>query len=105
MHTLIGAEMLKEDFSQTVVDVCLYHHEQPNGDGYTEKLCLKDIPEGALIVKVADEYDALVSKRTYKSNYDKPLALQIMDSDSKKFKLDDGYFKKLVSALDEGLEI
>ena len=105
MHTLIGTEMLKNDFSKTIQDICLYHHEQPNGTGYIIGLPLSAIPEAALIVKVADEYDALVSKRSYKSNYDKNVAISIMKNDCQTMKIDDGYFAKLKNALNNGFEV
>ena len=43
----------------------LYHHEALNGSGYPSGLTQKDIPFVARIIRVADEYDALVTKRHY----------------------------------------
>lgn len=94
-HTLIGYEMLKEDFSDIVCNIALYHHEQPNGSGYVNSLPLSKIPREALLVQVADVYDALISKRNYKSNYNSDTALAIMKNDSKNLKLDDEYLGRL----------
>lgn len=46
----------------------LCHHEALNGTGYPNGLTKKDIPYIAQIVRVADEYDAIVSKRQYKTH-------------------------------------
>ena len=43
----------------------LYHHEALNGTGYPQGLTKKDIPYVAQIIRVADEYDAIVTKRQY----------------------------------------
>ena len=45
-----------------------YHHEALDGTGYPQGLVKKDIPYEAQIIRVADEYDALVHKRQYKSH-------------------------------------
>lgn len=45
-----------------------YHHESLNGTGYPEGLTRKDIPFECQIIKIADEFDAIVSKRQYKSH-------------------------------------
>jgi putative two-component system response regulator len=68
-HTTIGAALLEGS------DVCLLqlassiakaHHEKWDGSGYPEGLRGEDIPEAAMIVAVADVYDALASDRTYR---------------------------------------
>ena len=43
-----------------------YHHERYNGKGYPENLKGTDIPEIARIISVADAYDAMTSKRSYR---------------------------------------
>lgn len=42
------------------------HHEKWDGNGYPQKLSGEDIPLSARIMAVADVFDALVSKRSYK---------------------------------------
>ena len=46
----------------------LYHHEALNGTGYPNHVTEKDIPLEGQIIRVADEFDAIVSKRQYKSH-------------------------------------
>lgn len=43
-----------------------YHHERYDGHGYPERLKGDDIPELARIIAVADAYDAMTSKRSYR---------------------------------------
>lgn len=45
-----------------------YHHEALNGAGYPDGLTKKDIPFEGQIIRVADEFDAIASKRQYKSH-------------------------------------
>ena len=46
----------------------IYHHEALDGSGYPRGLTKKDIPLEGQIIKVADEFDAIASKRQYKSH-------------------------------------
>lgn len=46
----------------------LYHHEALNGSGYPNGIVRKNIPIEGQIIRVADEFDAIVSKRQYKSH-------------------------------------
>lgn len=101
IHTRIGYEILRKNFSEIVSNIALYHHERPNGSGYSDSLPLSKIPKEALLVQVADIYDALISKRRYKNNYDTKAALAIMKNDSKNFKIDDEYFEILQKILKE----
>ena len=43
------------------------HHERIDGRGYPDGLSGQEICIGAKIVAVADAFDAIVSKRTYRS--------------------------------------
>ncbi len=45
-----------------------YHHERYDGKGYPEGLKGTDIPEIARIISVADAYDAMSSKRSYRDS-------------------------------------
>ena len=68
-HTKIGYEMcMKNEKLRPYAAGPLYHHEALNGSGYPQGLIKKDIPYEGQIIRVADEYDAIVSKRQYKSH-------------------------------------
>ncbi len=43
-----------------------FHHERYDGKGYPEGLKGEEIPEMARIIAVADAYDAMTSKRSYR---------------------------------------
>ena len=64
----------------------LYHHEALNGTGYPNGLFRKDIPIEGQIIRVADEFDAIVSKRQYKSHIDISEALKLVISDTQPLK-------------------
>lgn len=65
-HTTLGHEMCMKDLKlRPYADGALYHHEGLNGSGYPQGLTKKQIPYVAQIIRVADEYDAIVTKRQY----------------------------------------
>jgi putative two-component system response regulator len=43
-----------------------WHHERFDGKGYPDGLSGTDIPEEARIIAVADSYDAMTSRRSYR---------------------------------------
>lgn len=68
-HTTLGYKMCMDDPKLRPYSAgCLYHHEALNGTGYPNGLTKKNIPLEGQIIKVADEFDAIVSKRQYKSH-------------------------------------
>lgn len=74
-HTIYGCELLERfkqedsEFYTYCYDICRYHHERYDGNGYPDKLVGEDIPIWAQVVSIVDVYDALVSKRVYKMPY------------------------------------
>lgn len=68
-HTSIGHKICMNDLKlRPYAAGTIYHHEALNGTGYPNALVKKDIPYEGQIIRVADEYDAIVSKRQYKSH-------------------------------------
>ena len=68
-HTTLGYDMcMKDPKLRPYALGALCHHEALNGTGYPSGLTKKDIPYEAQIIRVADEYDALVTKRQYKTH-------------------------------------
>jgi putative two-component system response regulator len=66
-HTTFGYELLKQaDVSEVAQNIALCHHERWDGQGYPEGLTGTDIPVEARVVALADVYDALTTKRSYK---------------------------------------
>jgi putative two-component system response regulator len=80
-HTTIGAVILansKSPVLQTAKTIALSHHEHWNGNGYPNGLCGDKIPLAARIVSLADTFDALTSKRPYKTPYPLEIACKII---------------------------
>ena len=68
-HTTIGYKMCMDDLKlRPYAAGPIYHHEALNGTGYPYGLTKKDIPIEGQIIRVADEFDAIVSKRQYKTH-------------------------------------
>ncbi len=49
-----------------VENIVRHHHERPDGTGYPDALSHSDLSEGAKILALADSFDAMTSKRTYR---------------------------------------
>lgn len=84
-HTTIGCGILEsfkntytDEFYQYCYDICRYHHERWDGNGYPDRLKGDEIPISAQIVSIADVYDALVSDRVYKSAYSNSIAYEMI---------------------------
>ena len=68
----------KYDYSDNIMEVVLLHHECYDGSGYPDGLVGEDIPMGARILKVTDEFAALISDRPYRKAFDIDTAVSIM---------------------------
>lgn len=66
-HPEIGAEILDNISEMPDLGVgAKWHHERYDGTGYPDGLSGDDIPEEARIIAVADAYDAMASRRSYR---------------------------------------
>lgn len=65
-HTISGALILSTYPSDMAKEIALSHHERWDGTGYPYNLSGEMIPLSARIVAIADVYDALRMKRSYK---------------------------------------
>ena len=78
-HTTLGYKLcIKDSKLRPYHAGAYYHHESLDGTGYPQGLVKEDIPFEAQIIRVADEYDALVHKRQYKSHIGITEALKII---------------------------
>ena len=92
-HTLIGEKMISSayDLSQTA-RIIRSHHEEFSGDGFPDGLAGPEIPLGARITRLANDYDNFIYKNKIKASeavnnikdrsgyiYDPKLAGQFID--------------------------
>lgn len=92
-HPRWGIEMLKpllrdkgsNQYLRLVESVVLYHHERWDGQGYPDGLKGEEIPLSARIVALADNYDAMVSERSYRKALTHEAAVEIIKKDKDKF--------------------
>lgn len=86
-HTIAGrrivesAKQLSGDSSylDEALNMAAYHHEKWDGSGYPEGLKGEDIPLSARIMAIADVFDALLSKRSYKEGFSFEKAMSIIE--------------------------
>ena len=67
-----------DDFLKIAGEIASTHHEKWDGTGYPAGLSGQQIPLSGRIMAVADVYDALISKRCYKSAFSHEEAMAIM---------------------------
>ena len=66
-HPSIGGDILSNISEIPNIAIgARWHHERYDGKGYPDGLKGKNIPELARIIGVADAYDAMTSKRSYR---------------------------------------
>ena len=86
-HTTIGYKICMDDPKlRPYAAGPIYHHEALNGSGYPKGLTKKEIPYEGQIIRVADEYDAIVSKRQYKTHIGITDTLKILIENTKPLK-------------------
>ncbi|MBP5695681.1 MAG: HD domain-containing protein [Treponema sp.] len=89
-HTTEGMKILSETLLSTSgsgylkesIDMAWCHHEWWNGKGYPRGLKGEEIPLSARVMAVADVFDALLSKRSYKEAYSFDKAVSILKNES-----------------------
>jgi HD-GYP domain-containing protein (c-di-GMP phosphodiesterase class II) len=78
LHPVIGSDILQTIKQSPYISLgARYHHERYDGHGYPDGLKGEEIPEIARIIAVADTYDAMTSKRSYRT----PLPQKIVRSE------------------------
>lgn len=104
-HTTLGYELCYKDLKlRPYCDGALYHHESLNGTGYPNGVTKKEIPYVAQIIRVADEYDAIVSKRQYKTHIGISDTLKILIENAQNGKNNPLIVRKLCKVVIEDIE-
>lgn len=66
-HTVSGWSILRNIEEMPKLSIgARWHHERYSGGGYPDSIQGKEIPEEARIISVADSYDAMASRRSYR---------------------------------------
>jgi putative two-component system response regulator len=78
-HTTVGESICRPMRSLgPVLPIIRHHHERWDGSGYPDGLRGEQIPLLARILQVADIYDAITSRRSYKTAFGSDEALDLM---------------------------
>ena len=82
-HTWKGEDVCRRMRSLApVLPIIRNHHEKWDGSGYPDGLTGEQIPLLARILQLADIYDALTSRRSYKSAYTAEEAVAILEKEA-----------------------
>lgn len=88
-HTIFGYDLFgnyTSEWDEMAAEIALNHHEKWDGTGYPSSKKGEAIPLMGRIVAIADVYDALLSKRSYKSSWDEGEVISyIRDQSGKQF--------------------
>ncbi|MCC8066285.1 MAG: HD domain-containing protein [Clostridiales bacterium] len=86
VHSMMGAMILQEKgYSQKIVDMVKFHHENCDGTGYPLNLTREEIPIGARILRVCDVFAALTSDRPYRRAFDADTSVELMIEEIKNY--------------------
>ncbi|MBR4546371.1 MAG: HD domain-containing protein [Oscillibacter sp.] len=85
-HTTAGQDIISKvmqidpdsEYLKEARNLAAFHHEHWDGTGYPSGLAGEDIPLSARVMAVADVFDALVSRRSYKEGFPIEKALRII---------------------------
>ncbi len=75
-HTALGAQITTGILDDEQVSWIRSHHERPDGGGYPDGLSHAEIPDGALVLGIADAYDAMTCGRPYQRARSAPDAIK-----------------------------
>ncbi|MFT3967640.1 MAG: HD-GYP domain-containing protein [Sphingobium sp.] len=98
-HTTLARDFMAVEggIPESVIDVCLHHHERYDGSGYPHALVGQDISLFARMAAICDSYDAMTSRRTHKAGIDPAQAIAIMREDIHRY--DPDIFEAFVRAV------
>ncbi len=92
LHTIFGAERISKTkikardipLYNIAFDMALYHHEKWDGTGYPYHLKEYSIPFVARAIALADVYDALRSRRSYKAPFTHSQTMEMIEKEKGK---------------------
>ena len=100
-HPIMGEKILKNitEFPKLLIGA-RWHHERYDGRGYPDGIAGEAIPMEARIIAVADSYDAMTSKRSYRDDLPQSVVRAEMEK-GKGTQFDPEYAKIMISMIDE----
>jgi len=78
LNAILAGKQANSRAIQNCRDIIRYHHEHWDGEGYLEGISGGQIPLSARIAAVADVYDAVTSRRSYKQASSHTEAVEII---------------------------
>lgn len=103
MHPIYSYEIIKPILVEDIAYIAKCHHEKLDGSGYPLHLKGDAIPIEAQIIAVADIFDALTTKRTYRDAYSFNDAIKIMEADVINHKINKEAYNALKKAINDDL--
>lgn len=103
MHPIYSYEIIKPILGEDIAYIAKCHHEKLDGSGYPLHLKGDAIPIEAQIIAVADIFDALTTKRTYRDAYSFNDAIKIMEADVINYKINKEAYNALKKAINDDL--
>ncbi len=102
-HAEKGANLVLSvdyDGADIVAEAIRHHHENYNGSGYPDQLSGDNIPILSRIISIADNYDAMATKRVYQKAKNHSSILNIMSNESGN-KHDPQLFESFIKVIDK----
>lgn len=103
MHPIYSYEIIKPILGEDIAYIAKCHHEKLDGSGYPLHLKGDAITIEAQIIAVADIFDALTTKRTYRDAYSFNDAIKIMEADVINHKINKEAYNALKKAINDDL--
>lgn len=103
MHPIYSYEIIKPILGEDIAYIAKCHHEKLDGSGYPLHLKGDAIPIEAQIIAVADIFDAITTKRTYRDAYSFNDAIKIMEADVINHKINKEAYNALKKAINDDL--
>ena len=103
-HPIMGEKILKNitEFPELLIGA-RWHHERYDGRGYPDGIVGEDIPMEARIIAIADSYDAMSSKRSYRDNLPQE-AIRLEVEKGKGTQFDPKFAEIMIAMIDEDVD-
>ena len=103
-HPILGEKILKNitEFPKLLIGA-RWHHERYDGKGYPDGIAGEEIPMEARIIAIADSYDAMTSKRSYRDALPQAVVRDEVEK-GKGTQFDPVFVEVMLSMIDEDVD-